>query len=229
MTPYIRAIGPALVFLFIVVLLQAVWLVFELPAKNELLAMAQNFFQHYGAIVFFLVAIIEGLLLVGWYFPGGTVLFVGVILAGTNVSLVLLNGLVITLGLLVAYIVNYFIGYYGWYKLFIKFGLGEAIAKIQKKIEKDSWSGFFLTYWHPSTAALASTASGLLKLKFAKFFINSISALLIWNAFWGVLIYYLGDKALTITSFKFIFVVILLWIFFKLLCLYRSRRRLINN
>jgi len=226
MSNYLKAIGPALVFLFIVILLQIIWLVFDLPSKNELLVIAQNFFKNYGLLVFLAVAIIEGLLLIGWYFPGGTVLFVGVILAGTNVPLVLLNGFIISLGLLIAYIINYFIGYYGWYKLFVQFGLGESVTRVQKKIANNSWSAFFLTYWHPSTAALSSTAAGLLKLNFAKFIVNSTLALLIWNAFWGALIYYLGNKALSITSFKFVFVVILLWIFFKLLYIYILQKRL---
>ena len=226
MNNYLKAIGPALELLFIVILLQIAWVAFDLPNKNELLVVAQNFFRNYGLLVFFAVAAIEGLLLVGWYFPGGTVLFVGVILAGTNVPLVLLNGLIISLGLLVAYVINYFIGYYGWYKLFVQFGLGDSVSKIQKKIADNSWAAFFLTYWHPSTAALSSTAAGLLKLNFAKFIVNSVLALFIWNLLWGTLIYFLGSRALGIASFKFVFVVILLWVLLKLLYLYLSQKRL---
>lgn len=229
MNSYIRTIGPALVFLLIILILQIIWVVFDLPDKNDLLKIAQIVFQDYGVLVFFLVAVVEGLLLIGWYFPGGTVLFVGVILAGNDLASVLLNGLIISFALLLAYVLNYFIGFYGWHKLFIKFGLGEPLAKVQKKLSRSSSLGFFLTYWHPSTAALSSTAAGLLKLNFVKFFINSAVSLLIWNSIWGFLIYNLGEKALNIISFKFVFIVLLLWIFFKLLHLYSLRRTQINN
>lgn len=224
MNAYIKAISPALAFLFIAMILQIAWLILDLPSKNDLLKLAQGFFQEYGLIVFFIIAILEGLLLIGWYFPGGTVLFVGVVLAGNDLELVIANGLIISLGLIFAYIINYWLGFYGWHKLFTKFGLAKSLIKVQEKLKQNTWSIFFLTYWHPSTAALASTATGLLKLDFFKFFINSLISLLIWNFFWGLLIYYLGEKAMGIASFKFVFVVILLWIFSRLLYTYKHSK-----
>ena len=197
------------------------WSWLNLPNKNELLVVLKDFFDKYGLIIVFLAAIVEGLFLVGWYVPGGTVMFIGVILAGKNIALVLLNGLIITIGLLLAYALNYFIGYYGWYRLLKKFGQSEQLDKYKIKIQKDLGTGLFLSYWHPNVAVWASTAAGILKINFKQFFWRSALVLLIWNLLWGALVYILGEKALAMASFKFIFMVIAIWILIKLLLSYK--------
>jgi membrane protein DedA with SNARE-associated domain len=227
---YLKDIVPLLIFLALVLILWVLWSVLGLPDKNELLLIFKDYFKQYGLIIVFLAAIVEGLLLIGWYLPGGTVMFLGVILVGKNIPLVLLNGLIITLGLLLAYTLNYLIGYYGWYKLLKKFGQTDHLEKYKNKLQKNLGTGLFMSYWHPNVAVWASTAAGILKINFKQFFWCSLLALFIWNMLWGALVYVLGERALTIASFKFIFTVLLVWIFIKLLISYRlSKIKTINN
>lgn len=224
MNHHLKSVIPLLIFLAIISFLTILWSWLNLPNKNELLIILKDFFDKYGLIIVFLAAIVEGLFLVGWYVPGGTVMFIGVILAGKNIALVLLNGLIITIGLLLAYALNYLIGYYGWYKLLKKFGQGEQLDKYKIKIQKDLGTGLFLSYWHPNIAVWASTAAGILKINFKQFFWRSVFVLFIWNLLWGALVYILGEKALAIASFKFIFMIISIWILIKLLLGYKSSR-----
>ncbi len=225
MNQHLKSIVPLLIFLAIVLVLWVLWNFLGLPDKNELLLIFKDYFKQYGLIIVFLAAIVEGLLLIGWYLPGGTVMFFGVILVGKNMPLVLLNGLLITLGLLLAYTLNYFLGYYGWYKLLKKFGQTDHLEKYKNKLQKNLGTGLFMSYWHPNVAVWASTAAGILKINFKQFFWRSLLALFIWNMFWGALVYVLGEKALTIASFKFIFIVLLVWIFIKLLISYRLNKK----
>lgn len=224
MNHHLKSVIPLLIFLAVISFLTILWSWLNLPNKNELLIILKNFFDKYGLIIVFLAAIVEGLFLIGWYLPGGTVMFIGVILAGKNIALVLLNGLIITIGLLLAYALNYLIGYYGWYKLLKKFGQSEQLDKYKIRIQKDLGTGLFLSYWHPNVAVWASTAAGILKINFKQFFWRSVVVLLIWNLLWGALVYILGEKALAIASFKFIFIVISIWILIKLLLSYKSSK-----
>lgn len=224
MNHHLKSVIPLLIFLAIISFLTILWSVLNLPNKNELLIILKDFFDKYGLVIVFLAAIVEGLFLVGWYVPGGTVMFIGVILAGKNIGLVLLNGLVITTGLLLAYALNYLIGYYGWYKLLKKFNQTDHLEKYKNKLQKNLGTGLFMSYWHPNVAVWASTAAGVLKINFKQFFWRSVIVLFIWNLLWGALVYVLGEKALAIASFKFIFMVISIWILLKLLLSYKSSR-----
>src|SRR3989344_1717900 len=75
----------------------------------------------------FLIALVEGGLILGQYAPGGIVISLSIISAGGDVVKVILLCLVISLAYLVAYGIDYFIGYYGINRLIEKFGTKELL------------------------------------------------------------------------------------------------------
>lgn len=192
------------------------WRFFGLPPEEELIGIARTYFEKYGLWILLLSAIIEGTVLVGWYYPGSLVIFLGVILAGTNIPLVIQAVLTISLGLLIAYVANFFLGKHGWYKLLMKFGLKDALEDAKERVARYGLPAIFMSYWQPNLAALVATSAGILDFSFKKFMAYSISAVLLWNTFWGILVYFIGEGVLHLVGLRFILLVIFAWLIYRI-------------
>jgi len=212
----LKKLALPVLFLLITLSIFLVWKIFDLPEQEELLNSVQHYFDKYGLITVFISAIIEGLLLIGWYYPGSLVIVLGVIFAGQNLWRVIETLTLITLGLYIGYVINFFVGKYGWYRLLLKFGLREHLEKSQAKLIKNGPAAIFLSFWHPAAGALISTAAGIIQFPHLRFFALAAIALTIWNALWGTLVYFMGTAALSLIGFKFILAVILAWIAYTL-------------
>ncbi|MEK9158287.1 MAG: VTT domain-containing protein [Patescibacteria group bacterium] len=212
-----KIVGLPMVCLAVVLSLWAVWKILDLPPQDELIEIIRKYFELYGYWIVFVSAIIEGMLLVGWYYPGSLVIFLGVIFAGRNIPEVVWIVSLVTVGLFVAYLFNYALGKYGWYKLLLKFGLREPIENAQTRLTKYGLSGILLSYWQPNLAVLTSTAAGIMQFSFKKFAIYSAVAVAMWDIFWGGLVYFLGEAALTAMGIRFVIVAIVVWIAYRLI------------
>ncbi|OGI68178.1 hypothetical protein A3A05_01205 [Candidatus Nomurabacteria bacterium RIFCSPLOWO2_01_FULL_41_12] len=163
------------------------------PSPEEIIAFTQRYYETYGYSVVLVGAIAEGALLINWYLPGSIVVALGVIFAkqaGLNVFLML--GLVI-LGFFLTALLNYALGRFGWYHVFLKLGLQMPLEKMQSKVADKGLKILFTTYVHPNFGALAATAAGILRLPFFKFFLYSLISITIWNSLWTILFYYFGS------------------------------------
>ena len=187
------------------------WRVLRLPSDEVLTEMARGYFMKYGVVTVLIAAIVEGMLVVGWYLPGGIVIFLGVIIASGNPLLATLSVIATIVGFCIAYTFNYFLGKYGWYKLFTVFGLGESLAKAEGQFQKHGYKAIVLSYWQPNLGALTSTGAGMLKAPFKKFFFYSTIATVGWCAFWGIVAYILGQKILEYLGIVF-FGIMFIWI-----------------
>jgi membrane protein DedA with SNARE-associated domain len=192
------------------------WRFFGLPPEDELIEIARLYFDKYGLAILLVSALIEGTVLVGWYYPGSLVIFLGVILAGPDVTNIVKAVAVITIGLFFAYILNFFIGKYGWYRLLLKFGLKEALEDAKERVTRHGWLAIFISYWQPNLAALVATSAGILDFSFGKFFLYSLIAAIIWNTFWGVLVYFIGEGALSLVGIRFVLLAVFLWIVYRM-------------
>jgi membrane-associated protein len=208
--------GPLIAILISAILFIA-WRLLHLPPRDELINIARFYFEQYGLIVLLLSAFAEGLFFLGWYYPGSLVIFLGVIFAGRDLEKVIMAVSCVIIGLLAAYIGNFFIGRYGWYRLFLKFGLRDALAKSEKRLARYGWRAIFMTYWQPNIASLTATAAGTLQLPWKRFFLPSLAAAILWNIFWGVLVYTWGEAALSIIGLKFVLIFLTAWILYLLI------------
>lgn len=212
---YLKLVSFPIAFLVVFTSLWAAWKLLGLPPQNELVEIARRYFDLYGYWLVFVSAFIEGMLLVGWYYPGSLVIFLGVIFAGKNIPEVIWVVGLVTVGLFLAYLFNYALGKYGWYRVLSRFGLREPIKNAQTRLTKYGLSGIFLSYWQPNLAALTSTAAGVLQFPLRKFMLYSITAAMLWNIFWGALVYFLGEVALTAIGMRFATVAIVVWILYR--------------
>lgn len=192
--------------------MMVVWKIFDLPSDEKLIGIIQDFFVAHGLIVVFVGAFIEGFLLLGQYFPGGTIIFLGVISAGSDPVRAAVVVSTVSVAFVLAYTANYLIGKYGWYRLLIKFGLRKSLDKAQKKLLDQGLNAIIFSYWEPNLASLVATAAGILRVPFRRFEQFSIFGVFIWNLFWGTLVFLLGAEALKLIGIKYVAVIFAGWI-----------------
>lgn len=189
-----------------------VWKFLNLPSEEALIQLAREYFDRYGLLTIFVCALIEGMLFAGWYFPGSFIIVLGVFLAGDNYLHLFGVFAVTTVGLLLAYVCNFYLGKYGWYRLLAALGLREALHKAQAQLMKYGPRAIFFTFWHPNLAALTSTAAGILQMPLRTFLQYAIAATVLWDIFWTIIGFTLGKTALTLIGPQYIAAFIALWI-----------------
>lgn len=220
----LRMLALPLLFLLITISLYLVWQLFDLPTGDELARIARDYFDTYGPITIFISAIIEGMLLFGLYYPGSAVIFLGVIFAGRNPGQVALIVTLIMLGLSIAYIINFLLGKYGWYRVLLLFGMKDAIVHAEQRLEHYGLIGIFSSYWQPNLAAITSTAAGILHFPFRKFLAYSTVAVFVWSSLWAIVAYIVGEAALSLFTIPVILAGIGIWIIFVLIMQKRKTR-----
>lgn len=212
---FLKGVALPLLFLTVLVALYFFWKILDLPPEDEFIQIIKGYFERYGLLTVLTSALLEGMLFIGWYFPGSLVIFLGVIFAGKDFLRVSEVLSVATVGLSSAYLLNFFLGKYGWYRLLLSFSLSGPLEDAQRRLTKYGLSTIFLSYWQPNLAALTSTAAGILQFSFRKFFIYSLGATILWNIFWGALVYILGEASLYLVGLRFVIITIVVWAVFK--------------
>lgn len=214
-----------LILLGIYLSMYVVWKVLNLPSDDQMLIIVREWFARYGLWIVFISALIEGFLLLGQYFPGGFIIFLGVISAGKNIPRATEVVLVVSLAFFIAYTLNYLVGKYGWYKLLVKFGLKKSLDDAQEKLVKQGLNTIFFSYWEPNLASLTATAAGILQVPIKKFSMYSAIGIILWNIFWGTLVYVLGESALKIAGLKYVLIIFSIWILIIILKKYFMSKR----
>lgn len=208
----LKVISIPLTLLVIYFSMYVVWKLFGLPTDSELLMIVKDYFARYGLHVVFVGALIEGFFLLGQYFPGGFIIFLGVISAGKDMGGASEVVVVVCVAFFIAYTLNFLLGKYGWYKLLVKFGLHEQLEHAKVKLTKHGLSAVIFSYWEPNLASITATAAGVLDFPLKKFSVYSLIGIVIWNVFWGTLVFLLGDSALKIVGLKWVLIIFGVWV-----------------
>jgi membrane protein DedA with SNARE-associated domain len=207
-----RTLAPAVTVLLIVVSLYLVWQAFHFPAETELIPVARAYFKEYGLVTVFFGALGEGLFLIGLYLPGTFVMLLGILFAGSNPARIVQVWAVIITGLVCAYAIDYAMGRFGWYRLFVAYGLRDSLEKARERLATRGISAVFTSFWQINIASLTATAAGTLQFPFPKFIICAACAAAAWMAFWVTIIVSLGPSALELVNLRFIIFALILWI-----------------
>lgn len=187
------------------------WKLLGLPSDEVMKNKIISYFANYGLVIVFVGAFLEGVLLIGQYFPGGFIIFFGVISAGANVLRAAEIVAIVCISFFIAYYLNYLIGKYGWYRLLLRFGLGKTIEITKEKLAKHELSTILSTYWEPNLSSITATAAGILQIPRRRFLIHSIIGILIWETFWGILVFFLGRRAFNLFGIKSVLLVFAVW------------------
>lgn len=213
----LRLLSIPLLLLGLYLLLALIWRIFHLPTDKALFEILKGYFNTYGLWLIFFGAVIEGFLLLGQYFPGGLIIFLGVITAAQDLKRVVLVVSIVSFAFLISYSLNYIVGKYGWYKLLVKFGLKDSLEEAKRKLIKHEFNAIFLSYWEPNLASITATAAGVLFISFKRFLFLSFFSVIFWNIFWGTLVNSLGENAIKIMGLKYVLIIFAIWILIILL------------
>ncbi|MEO8637993.1 MAG: VTT domain-containing protein [Candidatus Taylorbacteria bacterium] len=192
----LKILAIPLILLFAYLSMVLLWKVFHFPSPDELTEIARRYFEMYGLWIVFVSALIEGFLIIGQYFPGGFVIFIGVVAARGNIFSVIEVLVVVGIAFFISYYLNYLMGRYGWYKIFLKFGLRNPIERAEEKLSRHTLTAILGSYWEPNLASITATAAGILRIKTEKFLVGSLLGIIIWNTFWGIVVYFIGEALL---------------------------------
>jgi membrane protein DedA with SNARE-associated domain len=213
----LRIVALPLAILATFLILYAVWIALDLPPEETIIEIAKSYLDRYGVVIVLVAAYLEGLLLIGWYFPGTLVIIFALIVAGQDVARVAQIAALAGSGLAAAYVTNFFIGKYGWYRVLLAFGLREPLENAKARLTKYGLSAIFTTYWQANLASVISTAAGILQLPASRFLVYSLAAEAFWITFWSSLIFFLGRAALSLAGFRIILLALLIWIALRLI------------
>jgi membrane protein DedA with SNARE-associated domain len=121
-------------------------------------------------------------------------------------------------GLVMGYSVNYFLGKHGFYHLLHRMGLGKGLSVAEHNLVRHYKKTLFISYIHPGSGALISTAAGVLKISFRKFLLFTILSQTFWAILWGSLAYMIGLPLVELFLNYFGYTAVLLiviWIIYK--------------
>lgn len=206
---------PALFWFSIIAVLAIVWKILDLPSEEETIEIVTTWLQTYGLWIVLIGSMLESLLFIGLYFPGSVIIFLSVALSPDPLHAVKAV-VAVSIGMLIGYTLNYTFGKYGWYKVFLKLGMRDSIENARAKMERNDIRYIFYTYWNPGLGSFTATAAGILRTNFKRFLLLMVLAIVVWNTFWGVLVYSLGESALALLDFTLVLKIIVVWIIFEI-------------
>lgn len=226
---YLKLLAVPLFLSILFLTLSIGWEVFNLPPPDEAILLFEKLFDLYGLPILFLNSIVESMLLVGGYFPGTFVIFIGIVLADTALEAVIVIAVAIA-GLFIGHIGNYLLGRYGWYRLFLKFGLKGAIEDAKERLTERGPIAILGSYFLSSLAAMVDTAAGILHMPFKRFLLYSLGSTAFWGILVGTAVYMMGETALEVVAPRgndvfFVFALLIVWIAVLLLIDYRKKNR----
>ncbi len=191
----------------------SIWHAFGLPSVGEVVGYARAMYEVHGYWLVFVAALMEGCPVLNWYLPGSVVVLTGTVFAIDGGQSVAITIALVIIAFFIMAIVNYLLGKYGWYKLFLKFGLKAEIRKVQERLKKYGFMVMLISYVHPHTGALVSTAAGILQMDFKTFLKYTAFSYFAWATFWTLIAYTVGPQFLSVLDFKALLIVVAFWIF----------------
>lgn len=172
----------SIAFLFLIYMLT--YNALGLPSIVELFELAEQGFEVYGLFFLFLGLLLEGLFIVGLYFPGSAIVFGSVIFWATTPQELLSVILIGSITLVIVSSVNYTIGKHGYYKLFKKIGAQKTIDRMEQRFQKGYKPTVALFSSSPNFLAIASVYAGVANIALPKY----LSFVFICVSFWVSLV-----------------------------------------
>lgn len=159
---------------------------FNFPSPYELSIIIERWFNQYGLWLLFFAALVEGFFVIGMYFPGSLAIALAVYSLGkTPLDLFYIGG-ISYIAFLIANILNYYLGKYGYYKLLLLIGKKDTVDKMQNTMQKHGNRTFFLTGFFPNFIAITSVCAGISNMNIFKTISLQATSLLFWVTIWTI-------------------------------------------
>ena len=183
-----------------------------IPEFHYLIDMLKDIFFKYGLVVVFLASVLENTIIINFAFPGAIVILSAMAISSGNIPLAVATFLCIWLGSIFGLCLSYLIGY-------------KASGVMKTNEEFRSHSRIFVsTFWHPQLASMSVYNFGINRAMPRRFLTSALAINLMWNLFWAILVYKIGNIFDSSESIKYLlFLVLVCWLL--LLC-YRFQQKL---
>lgn len=159
---------------------------FNLPSSNELFVKIQSWYSEYGLPLLFLAALIEGLFIIGMYFPGSLAIALAVYSLGDNLLSLFYIGAISFIAFLIANICDYYLGKYGYYKFLLLIGKKNIIEDMNNTMIKYGNRTFFITGFFPNFIAITSVCAGISNMPIRRAILLQAASLLFWVTIWTI-------------------------------------------
>ena len=164
-----------------------------IPSVHELSDMLGRFFEKGGLPVIGMASFAENTIGLNVYFPGAIVILVAMALTAGDLPRALMTFLVILIPSMLAHLMNYGLGRWLGGRVNVE---GHTSGGDPSRFAKGRMWGLFLaSYWHPHLAAVTSYAAGTEGVGVGAFLRVFVVASLLWNSFWGIVMYNFGEVA----------------------------------
>jgi membrane protein DedA with SNARE-associated domain len=160
--------------------------VFGLPSPSELVTLIVKWFNLYGYWLLLLAAFLEGLFVIGMYFPGSLAIALAIYSLGKTPIDLFYIGIISFFAFMLSNFLNYYLGKYGYYKFLLLIGKKDIINKMQVSMNKNGNKTFFITGFFPNFIAITSVCAGISKLNFIKTISLLFFSLLFWVTVWTI-------------------------------------------
>ncbi len=163
--------------------------ILDLPSIMELFTLAERGFENYGLIFLFFGLLLEGLFIVGLYFPGSVIVLGSVVFwAVTPLDLVtvILAG---SLTLIFVSFLNYLLGKHGYYKILKNVGAQKTLDRMETRFQKGYKPTLMIFSSSPNFLAIASVYAGIAHIKLSKYLSFASLCILFWVSLVSVILY----------------------------------------
>lgn len=139
-----------------------------LPDMDGLIAALRGFFATYGTLALFVSALIEGIFMVSLYLPGSMVILAAILFSDRSMDDLLVITAVCWAAFMLAALVNYALGYYGFYRIFNMLGARRLLRNTQAWMARYGIWAFVLSAFHPNYIAIVEVAAGIARMELFK-------------------------------------------------------------
>lgn len=186
------------------------------PTSEELIGVFADLYRRFGYEIIFISALLEGLVLVNLFVPGMLALALGAVFARTGETDLTLVILTASLGIVLGYIIDFLMGYFGFGDTLKKLGYGGFLQTSKEKLIKFGNRGLIIGFFHSNIGSFLSLAAGTINYNFLNFIVVAIASTLLWATVWGIAAFYFGEIFLFVIK-RYSFLVVLAIIGFLLL------------
>ena len=161
---------------------------FDLPPVDELLPTLRRWYHLYGWPLVFVAALVEGIFMINFYFPGSFVIILSVIAAEKSILVLGKNAVVVWLGFICAMVLNYFIGRTGFYRLLTQLDRKDLLERARIWATKTGRFAPWIAAVHPNFLALVVVNLGIGRTKFSDAIMVSAGATALWVVVWTAIV-----------------------------------------
>lgn len=199
-----------------------------LPSVQELIALIQKGFEHWGLLFLVFGLLLEGFFIVGLYFPGSTVAFAAVVFLGKTPLDILVIMLLGSMSLILVSFLNYWLGRHGYYRIFKSVGAEQTLTRMEQRFARNYKKTVALFASSPNFLAIASVYAGIAHVPLRKYIPFASVCVLFWVSIVSILLH-LFVSAEDLTSSDGVgwiaFFVLLAWALFESISAELSRRK----